>query len=95
MKVFCAFLVVLFTVSTQAQDIVYNAKYTDVIKKSHLKKHVYALAADSLEGRGTGQPGITKAARYIAAQFEEIGLHPFNDSTFFQPLPHCQWQWGD
>jgi len=95
MKVFCAFLVVLFTVSTQAQDIAYNAKYTDVIKKSHLKKHVYALAADSLEGRGTGQPGITKAARYIAAQFEEIGLHPFNDSTFFQPLPLWQWHWGD
>lgn len=95
MKILAAFLFVLFTVSTLSQDITYNAKYANVIKKSQLKKHVYVLAADSLEGRGTGQPGITKAAHYIASQYKEIGLHPFNDSTFFQSLPLWQWHWGD
>jgi hypothetical protein len=46
------------------------------------------LAADSLEGRGTGTPGGLKAAKFIAAQFKAAGLEPAGDSgTFLQAVP--------
>ncbi|MCU4163703.1 M20/M25/M40 family metallo-hydrolase [Carboxylicivirga caseinilyticus] len=44
-----------------------------------LKKHVYTLASDSLEGRGLGTEGKIKAINYIAEQFKEIGLTPLCD----------------
>jgi hypothetical protein len=37
-------------------------------------EHVKYLASDSLKGRGTGTPELEKAARYIAEQFEQLGL---------------------
>ncbi len=49
-----------------------------------------ALAADSMEGRGTGTPGGWRAARYIATELERFGVPPAGDSGYFQrvPLPH-------
>lgn len=47
--------------------------------------HVDYLASDALRGRGVGDEGIEKAARYIAEQFESCGLKPGGeDGTFFQ-----------
>ena len=43
------------------------------------KSHVTFLADDLLQGRDTGSPGHEIAARYIAAQFEAIGLKPGGD----------------
>lgn len=40
----------------------------------NLKKHIYYLADDKLEGRSTGSVGEKIAARYIAAKFMDIGL---------------------
>jgi hypothetical protein len=37
-------------------------------------EHVKYLASDSMKGRGTGTPELEKAARYIAGQFEQLGL---------------------
>jgi hypothetical protein len=46
------------------------------------------LAADSLEGRGTGTRGGVKAARFIAAEFKAAGLEPAGDSgTYLQSVP--------
>jgi len=43
------------------------------------------LASDALEGRGTGQAGIDKAAEYIADAFERYGVRPAGDEgTYFQ-----------
>jgi len=43
------------------------------------------LAGDELEGRGTGQPGIDRAAEYIADEFRRYGLEPAgDDGTYFQ-----------
>jgi hypothetical protein len=43
------------------------------------------LAADELQGRGNGTPGLDKAAEYIANEFKAAGLQPGGDSgTFFQ-----------
>lgn len=36
-----------------------------------------ALSADSMEGRGTGSPGIERARRFLREAFEDAGLAPF------------------
>ncbi|MBK8268231.1 MAG: hypothetical protein IPK83_07945 [Planctomycetes bacterium] len=49
------------------------------------REHITYLASDELEGRGTGQEGIDRAAEYIAAEFERLGVEPAgDDDTYFQ-----------
>lgn len=49
------------------------------------RAHIAILAADALEGRGTGQPGIDLAAGYIAGQFAAAGIQPGGpDGSYFQ-----------
>ena len=50
--------------------------------------HLAFLSDDLLEGRGTGTRGHEIAARYMAAQFERLGLEPGGDNgTYFQRVP--------
>lgn len=50
-------------------------------------EHVRFLASDELGGRGNGTPGLERAAAYIAAHFERLGLQPGGESgTWFQPF---------
>src|SRR5215475_8545241 len=46
------------------------------IEESKLRANVKYLADDLLEGRGPGSRGGMLAAKYIAAQFEALGLEP-------------------
>jgi Peptidase family M28 len=46
-----------------------------------------ALAADSMEGRGTATPGGERAARFIAERMQAYGLEPAGDSGYFQRVP--------
>ena len=41
-----------------------------------LQQHISYLASDALDGRRTGTPGANDAARYIAGEFERLGLNP-------------------
>jgi hypothetical protein len=53
-----------------------------------LRAHLEFLADDALEGRAPGTRGGETAAKYIAAQFERLGLEPAGDSgTYFQRVP--------
>ena len=61
---------------------------SQTINEITVKKHIYALANDSMQGRKAGSPGIEKAAKYIEQQFSEIGLKPFNSSNFRQTFKH-------
>jgi Zn-dependent M28 family amino/carboxypeptidase len=55
------------------------------IDEPSLRAHIRYLADDLLEGRGTGTRGGMLAARYIAAQFESLGLEPASpDGSYFQ-----------
>lgn len=47
-----------------------------------LKKHVYFLASDSLEGRGLSTRSSLLASEYIADYFEKSGLKKVGDSYF-------------
>jgi len=41
-----------------------------------LQQHVTYLASDELDGRRTGTAGANEAAKYIAREFERLGLRP-------------------
>src|SRR5215468_7205337 len=57
------------------------------IEESKLRANVKFLADDLLEGRGPGSRGGTLAAKYIAAQFESLGLEPAaTDRSYFQQV---------
>lgn len=50
------------------------------IKVAQIKKDVYFLADDKLQGRGTGEKGCAMAANYICMRFKQIGLMPKGDN---------------
>jgi Zn-dependent M28 family amino/carboxypeptidase len=57
------------------------------IAESTLRGHIKYLSDDLLEGRGTGARGGELAAKYIAAQFETLGLKGAGaNNSFFQPV---------
>lgn len=60
----------------------------DQLAKEPFRAHMAFLADDLLEGRGTGTRGQELAARYVAAQFEALGLTPAGTAgTFYQRVP--------
>ncbi len=58
------------------------------LQKEPFRAHMAFLADDLLEGRGTGKRGHEIAARYVAAQFEAMGLKPAGKGgTYYQRVP--------
>jgi Zn-dependent M28 family amino/carboxypeptidase len=58
------------------------------LRKEPFRAHMSFLADDLLEGRGTGTRGHELGARYVAAQFEAMGLKPAGkDGTYYQQVP--------
>jgi len=49
-----------------------------------VKKHITYLASDELEGRATATDGEYLSAKYIANQFEQLGLSTFVENSYFQ-----------
>ena len=53
-----------------------------------LRAHLGLLADDALEGRAPGTRGGELAAKYLASQFQRLGLEPAGDSgTYLQRVP--------
>jgi hypothetical protein len=64
---------------------------TAELQKEPFRAHMAFLADDLLEGRGTGARRHEIAARYVAAQFEAMGLKPAGqDGAYFQCVPFRQ-----
>ncbi|HEY0407153.1 MAG TPA: M28 family peptidase [Pyrinomonadaceae bacterium] len=58
-----------------------------VINENALRAHIKFLSDDMLEGRGPGTRGGELAAKYIAAQFEALGLKGAGaKGSYFQPV---------
>ena len=58
------------------------------IEEFKLRAWVKYLSDDLLEGRGTGARGGLLAAKFIASEFESMGLEPAGrDKSYFQPVP--------
>ena len=48
--------------------------------------YVKALAADDMEGRETGSPGLRKAQEYVVEQLKRAGLEPVGSGSYYQPV---------
>lgn len=59
-------------------------KYAETITANDLEAHLRFIASDELEGRETGTHGQRVAARYLATQFQKMGLQPGNNGSWFQ-----------
>jgi len=58
------------------------------VQADDVRRDIAILAADSMEGRGTGTLGGDRAARWLASEFAKAGLTAAGDSgTFLQQLP--------
>ncbi len=51
---------------------------SNIISEKTVRKHLYTLASDEMEGRKSGTVGIERAAKYIESEFQRIGLQYFN-----------------
>ncbi len=61
------------------------AELPPVFSQKALLEHVAFLAAPEREGRGLGSEGLAASARYVADQFQKMGLKPGGDGgTYFQ-----------
>jgi Zn-dependent M28 family amino/carboxypeptidase len=76
-------VVALPSFAQRAEDVAMQ-----LIRPEAIAAHMRFLADDLLEGRGTGTRGYEIAAKYVAAQFEAIGLEPAGSGgAYFQSVP--------
>ncbi len=75
--------------------------FLPAVSTAAMDAHLKYLADDLLEGRAPATRGGELAAKYIAAQFEALGLEPAGaDGSFYQPValvgmvPHPSLVWG-
>jgi hypothetical protein len=58
------------------------------ITAADLRQRLAIVAADSMEGREAGRRGATRAAEYLVAELERLGLRPAGESgSYVQPIP--------
>jgi Zn-dependent M28 family amino/carboxypeptidase len=66
--VFCSYVTFAQTIADQA----------------NIKKHIYYLASDKLNGRAPGTKGEMLAQKYIITEFKKIGLQPKGEDGYLQ-----------
>jgi Zn-dependent M28 family amino/carboxypeptidase len=76
-KLWLSIFVATFLVSTWAQN------HPSFDGKSWWD-HIKVLAADDMEGRDTGSPGLKKAETYTVNQLKAAGLRPAGEKGFYQ-----------
>lgn len=81
-----------FVLSSCAVNMGYEGKpfknSYESITAQDLKKHLYIVASDEMEGRDTGSEGQKKAGRYLISEYQKMGVsHPKSMENFYQPVP--------
>ncbi|HEX9393966.1 MAG TPA: hypothetical protein VF923_04895, partial [Gemmatimonadales bacterium] len=74
----------LLLVALAAGPSALHAQTSDSITAADVRRRIALLASDSLRGRGTPSPGLEQAARYVAKEFQRLGLRPAGDSGYIQ-----------
>lgn len=64
-----------------------NAEAFDAISEESYRHHVKTLSADEFMGRQPFTKGDTMTVNYISEQFQELGLEPGNNDSYFQEVP--------
>jgi hypothetical protein len=63
-------------------------EYMRTITAEDLKKHLYIIAADSMEGRETGSAGQKKAGKYLISQYQQNQVSsPKGSADYYQAVP--------
>ena len=58
------------------------------ISAENLKRDLYIIASDEMQGRDTGSPGQKKAGEYMINQYKKNGIgHPPSMSSYYQKVP--------
>jgi hypothetical protein len=60
---------------------------TRLVDSADVRRQLFDLADDSMQGRRIATPGIARAARFIAGEMRRAGLEPAGDSGYFQRVP--------
>ena len=72
------------------------APRNDSIRAEELSADLHFLAGDGMRGRLVGTSEIERAAEFIAARFDSLGLEPAGeDGSFFQPFELNWFSLGD
>ena len=81
--------VLLMCVAAGAQpNAAVRAVMDEQISEHSLRAHIRFLADDLLEGRGPGSRGDALTQRYLASEFQSLGLEPAGEKgTWFQEFP--------
>src|SRR5215813_7833700 len=59
----------------------------DQLDSNTIREVTTILTSKEMEGRGTGQPGGDRAAKYLATRFADLGLRPGGDAnTYLQTI---------
>ncbi|SEM85267.1 Peptidase family M28 [Chryseobacterium taichungense] len=58
------------------------------IKAADLKKNLYVIASDEMEGRDTGSPGQKRAGEYMVNYYKNLGIsYPKALGSYYQKVP--------
>ena len=93
-RIFILAIATVVLTSCKAQQIITKntpvdtANYLNLINQDTLKKHLYIIASDEMEGRDTGTPGQKKAGNYMIETYKKNGLtFPKGADSFYQKVP--------
>jgi hypothetical protein len=79
---------ILLAAGLSASTLIAAAQTKTTVSAATVRRVLTTLAADDMQGRGTGQPGQEKAAYFLAGEFRRIGLQPLpGQSNFMQEFP--------
>ena len=67
--------------------LVPSGLHAQTVERASVERLLRVLADDSMQGRRTGTPGIQRAARFLAAEMQRIGLEPAGDDGYLQTVP--------
>ena len=63
-------------------------KYIETITETDLKKHLYIVASDEMEGRETGSAGQKKAGNYLIDYYKSNKIvYPNGAKDYYQKIP--------
>ena len=90
-KISCAMSLLILLASCASKDVSSPknlSKFTDKISIESLKKNLYVVASDEMQGRETGSEGQKKAGRFLISEYQAAGINfPKGANNFYQKVP--------